>query len=94
MSRTRETKNVDSEGVLILQLLRYDNVKGAVIKNTTRINCGSETLRLSISGDRQVCLFKRFNLKVTRNHFETLQIFGCDVSTYNPSLQGKSTVPT
>ena len=150
MSRTRENKNVDSESVLILQLLPYDNVKSAVIKNTTRVNCGSETMRLSISGDRQVCLFKRFNLKTTRNHFETLQtgrywvhisdedncgwlecndrsvkqhwfkqhllcfllcnyltfcivlqgsftsclIFGCDVPTYNPSLPGKSTLPT
>ena len=32
------------EGILVLQLLCYDNIKGAVIKNNTRGNCFPETL--------------------------------------------------
>ena len=62
MDCTRETKIVDSGSILILQLLRYDNLKGAVIKNNLRVNC-SETLKLLISADEQACLFKEFNLK-------------------------------
>ena len=68
----RETKIVDSGSILIVQLLHYDNFKGAVIKNNLTINC-SETLKLPISADQQVCLFKEFNLKVTINHLGTLQ---------------------
>ena len=42
-----------------LQLMRY-NFKGAVIRNNMRINCCSETLRLPISAEEQMCLFKEF----------------------------------
>ena len=72
MDSTRETKIVDSRSILIVQLLRYDNFKGAVIKNNLTVNC-SETLKLPISADQQVCLFKEFNLKATINHSGTLQ---------------------
>ena len=70
---TRETKIVDSGSILVLQLLRYDNFKGAVIKNNMRVNYCSETPRLSISVDDQVCLFKEFNLKANINQTRTLQ---------------------
>ena len=70
--RDQETKIVDSGSILILQLLRYDNFKGAVIKNN-RVNYCSETPRLSISVDDQVCLFKEFNLKANINQTRTLQ---------------------
>ena len=53
--------------------MRYNNFKGAVIKNNMRVNCCSETLRLPILADEQVCLFKKFNLKATINHSGTLQ---------------------
>ena len=46
--------------------------RGTVIKNNLRVNC-SETLKLPISADEQVCLFKEFNLKATINHSGTLQ---------------------
>ena len=46
MDSTRETRIVDSGSVLLVQLLRYNNFKGAVIKNNMRVNCCSETLRL------------------------------------------------
>ena len=46
MDSTRETRIVDSGSILVLQLLRYNNFKRAVIKNNTRVNCCSETLRL------------------------------------------------
>ena len=59
--------------VLLVQLLRYNNFKGAVIKNNMRVNCCSETLRLPISADEQVCLYKEFTLKATINHSGTLQ---------------------
>ena len=62
MDSTRETKTVDSGSILILQLLRYNNFIGAVIKNNMRVNCWSETLMLSISADKQLGLFKKFNL--------------------------------
>ena len=73
MNSTRETRIVDSGSVLVLQLLRYDNFKAAVIKNNMRVNCCSETLRLPISADEQVCLYKEFTLKATINHSGTLQ---------------------
>ena len=38
MDSTRETQIVDSGRVLALQLLHYDNFKGAVIKNNMRVN--------------------------------------------------------
>ena len=73
MDSTRETRIVDSGRVLALQLIHYDNFKGAVIKNNMRVNCCSETLRLPISADEQVCLYKEFTLKATINHSGTLQ---------------------
>ena len=73
MDSTRETRIVDSESVLVLQLLPYNNFKGAVMKNNMRVNCCSETLRLPISADEQVCLCKEFTLKATINGFRTLQ---------------------
>ena len=72
MDSTRETRIVDSGSVLVIQLLRYNNVRGAVIKNN-RVNCCSETLRLPISAYEQVCLYKEFTLKATTNHSGTLQ---------------------
>ena len=48
MDNTRETKTVDSGSALVLQLLRYDNFKGPVIKNNMWVNFCSETLRLPI----------------------------------------------
>ena len=39
MGSTRETRIVDSGSVLVLQLLRYDNFKGVVIKNNMGVNC-------------------------------------------------------
>ena len=39
MDSMRETKIVDSGSMLILQLLRYHNFKGTVIKNNMRVNC-------------------------------------------------------
>ena len=47
--------------------------RGTVIKNNMRVSCCSETLRLPISADKQVCLFKEFNLKATINHSGTLR---------------------
>ena len=76
MDSTRKTRAGDSRSVLVLQLLRYDNLKGTVTKNNMRVNCCSETLRLPISADEQVCLYKEFTLKVTINHSETLAIIG------------------
>ena len=73
MNSTRETRIVDSGSVLVLQLLRYDNFKGAVIKNNMRVNCCSETLRLPISAAEQVCLYKEFTLKATINYSRILQ---------------------
>ena len=72
MDSTRETRIVESGSVLVLQLLRYDNFMGAVIKNN-RVNCCSETLRLPISAGEQVCLYKELTLKATINHSRTLQ---------------------
>ena len=69
----QETTIVDSASVLVLQLLHYDNVKGAVINNNMRVNCCSERLRLPISPEEQVCLYKEFTLKATINHSGTLQ---------------------
>ena len=62
MDSTRETKIVDSGSILIVQLLCYDNFKGAVIKNNLTVNC-SETLKLPISADEQVCAYLRAQLK-------------------------------
>ena len=73
MDSTRETRIVDSGSVLVVQLLHYNNFKGAVIKNNMKVNCCSETLRLPISADEQVCLYKEFTLKATINHSGTLQ---------------------
>ena len=73
MESTRETRIVDSGSVLVLQLLRYDNFKGAVIKNNMRVNCCSETLRLPIAVDKQLCLYNEFTLKATINHSGTMQ---------------------
>ena len=56
MGSTRETRILDSESVLVLQLLRYDNFKEAVIKDNMRVIFFSERLRLSISADEQVCV--------------------------------------
>ena len=42
MDNIRKTKIV--VGILILQLLRYDNFKLTVIKNNTRVNSCSETV--------------------------------------------------
>ena len=69
----RETRIFDSRSVLVVQLLRYNNFKGAVIKNNMRVSCCSETLRLPILADEQVCLYKEFTLKATINHSGTLQ---------------------
>ena len=74
MDSTRETRIVDSGSVLVLQLLRYDNFKAAVIKNNMRVNCCLETLRLPISADEQVCLYKEFILKSTINHSGTVEV--------------------
>ena len=68
-----ETKIVESRNVLILHLLQLDNFKGAVIKYNMGINCCSETLRLTLSADGQMCLFKEFNLKAIISHSGTLQ---------------------
>ena len=73
MDSTRETKIVDSGSILIIQLLRYDNFEEAVIKDNMRVNYCSETLKLPISANKQVSLYKEFNLKATINHSETLQ---------------------
>ena len=69
----QETRIVDSGSVLVLQLLHYDNFKGAVIKNNMRENCCSETLRLPISADEKVYLYKESTLKATMNHSGTMQ---------------------
>ena len=74
MDSTRETGIVDSGKILVVQLLRYNTFKGAVIKNNMKVNCCSETLRLPISADEQVCLYKEFTLKATINHSGTLQV--------------------
>ena len=42
MDNTRETRIIDSGSVLVLHLLRFDNFKGAVIKNNMRVNCNLE----------------------------------------------------
>ena len=73
MGSTRETKIVESGSVLILQLLRYDNFKGAEIKNNMRVNYCSEILGLPLSAGKQVCAFKELNLKATINHAGTMQ---------------------
>ena len=57
---------------------RYPIAKGIlnilVAPNTNmRVNCCSETLRLPISADEEVCLCKEFTLKATINHSGTLQ---------------------
>ena len=74
MDSTRETRIVDSGSILVLQLLCYDNFKGALIKNNMRVNCCSETLRLAILADKQVCLCKEFTLKATISHSGTPQV--------------------
>ena len=53
--------------------MRYDNFKGAVIKSNTRVKCCSETLRLPIAADEQVCLYKEFTLKATNKDSGTMQ---------------------
>ena len=58
MDNSRETRIVDSESVLVVQLLRYDNFKGAVIKNNMRVNCCSETLRVSTSAENRYVYIK------------------------------------
>ena len=73
MDSTRETRIFDSGGVLVFQLLSYDNFKGAVIKNNMRVNCCSETLRLPIAADEQVYVYKKFTFKATINHSGTMQ---------------------
>ena len=72
MDSTRD-QIVDSGRVLVVQILRYNSFKGAVIKNKMRLNCCSETLRLLISADEQVCVYKEFTLKATINHSGTMQ---------------------
>ena len=57
MDSTGEARSVNSGSILIPQLLRYYNFKGAVIKNN-RVNCCSEPLKLPILAEEQVCLFK------------------------------------
>ena len=47
--------------------------RGAVINNNMRVNCCFETLWLPLSAEKQVCLFKEFNLQATINHSGTLQ---------------------
>ena len=54
-------------------LLRNTEAKGAVIKNNMRVNCCSETLRLPIVADEQVCLYKQFTSKATINQSGTMQ---------------------
>ena len=87
MDNTRETRAVDSGSVLVVQLLGYNNFKGAVIKNNMKVNCCSETLRLSISADKQVCLYKEFILKATINHSGT-----CKLAMIGVTLRMKITV--
>ena len=53
--------------------MRYDNFKGAVIKSNMRVKCCSETLRLPIAADEQVCLYKEFTLKATNKDSGTMQ---------------------
>ena len=48
MDSTRETRIVDPGSVLVVLLLRYNNFKGAVMKNNKKVYCCSETLRLPI----------------------------------------------
>ena len=72
MDGTRQTTIVDSGSVLIIQLLHYGNVKRAVITSNIKVNCCSGTLRLLISPEEQVCLYKEFILKATINHSGTL----------------------
>ena len=73
MDSTRETRIVDSGSVLVVQLLRYNNFKGALIKNNMKVNCCSEILRLLISADEQVCLYKDFTVMATINHSGTVE---------------------
>ena len=56
MDSIRETKIIDSGSVLIIQLLHYNNFKGAIMKNDMGVNCCSETLRLPISADEHTCV--------------------------------------
>ena len=49
----RVTKIVKSGSMLILQLLHFDNFKGAATKINIRVNCCSETLRLLLSADEK-----------------------------------------
>ena len=58
---------------LVLQLLRYDKFEGAAVINNMRVNLCSEILRLPISADEQVCLYKELTLKATINYSGTLQ---------------------
>ena len=58
MDSARETKTADSWSILIPQLLRYNNFIGTAIKNNMRVNFCLQTLKLPISADKQVCLFK------------------------------------
>ena len=74
MDSTRETRIVDPGSVLVVQLLRYDTFNGAVIKNNMRVYCCSETTRLPVSADEQVCLYKEFTLKATVNELELCKL--------------------
>ena len=73
MDSTRETRITDSESILVVHVVLYNNFRGAVIKNNKSINCCSETLRLPISADEQVCLYKEFTLNAIINLSRTLQ---------------------
>ena len=74
MDSRRQTTIVDSGSVLVLQLLHYDNIKGAAIKNNMKVNCLSETLRPPISPEEQVCLYKQFTLKATSTTLELCKL--------------------
>ena len=68
----RECKFVNCGTVFILQLCRYINVAGNVIKDNRKVKCPSELLNIPVHVDENVCVSRKFKLKATINHSGTL----------------------
>ena len=68
----RDCKFVNFGRIFIMQLNRYTNSGGHLLKDNRIVKCPSELLNISVSVDENLSVTRKFKLRATINHSGTI----------------------
>lgn len=68
----RDCKFVKCGNIIILQLNRYANVNGTLVKDNRKVKCLSSQINIPVYIDEHLSVNRKFNLKATINHSGTI----------------------